>query len=488
MFAATPRPHATTGRPRHAPTFESAAVGSVIPYDMAAKFRITGRPGNLLQDVINVSTDGVFVAVGIGYGFEEDRERPLVAPDALSAFLAASTFKATDPVVVGDLTLSQLPLAALIEGIRVNPKFAHWIYGDQSLDAGDTDFTAGGAASDTVAADRVFGSLLQQIKATEELSFLFSIVDSSTGREFQDQPAHNLASLGKSNGERPFRLLAQPFYFAPRSTLRLQVTERSEGVRGTLFIVLYGYRLLGASSCPEPIVRQLRGPPQCPVETIGNPDARIVPFDLVSTSQLTGRKGRQLVAELPVSGDGGFVATNIGYGLAVEDRDVTLQFGNIANVQDSVLKAKLASWTPGSKVNLGDLPLRLFSASALLDGIRLRPDWLRIALMDNGALADALPIELLDSLFERLNRPEDVAFRYALFDTGTGRELQNQRLHNVAGLGIADGDRPFKKLARPMIFLPRSTLRIELEEVYGRGRLFIVFQGYQLLDRQRVPA
>jgi hypothetical protein len=32
-----------------------------------------------LQDVINVSTDGVFVAVGIGYGFEEDRERPLVS-------------------------------------------------------------------------------------------------------------------------------------------------------------------------------------------------------------------------------------------------------------------------------------------------------------------------------------------------------------------------------------------------------------------------
>jgi len=456
MFAASPRPHAMTGWPRHAPAFESAATGSVIPYDMAAKFRITGTPGNLLQDVINVSTDGVFVAVGIGYGFEEDRERPLVEPDAMPTFLTASTFKVTDPVVVGDLTLSQLPLAALIEGFRINPKFAD-----------------SGAASDNLPADRVFGSVLQRIKPPEELSFLFSIVDSSTGREFQDQPAHNLASLGKSNGERPFRLLAQPFYFAPRSTLRLQVTERSEGVRGLLFIVLYGYRLLGVASCPEPVLRQLRGPPQCPVETIGNPDARIVPFDLVSTFQLTGSKSNQLEAEVPVSGDGGFVATNIGYGLAVEERDVTLQ---------------VASGTTGDTVNLGGLPLRRFPATALLDGMRLRPDWLRIALKDNGLLADALPIALLDSLFERLNRPEDVAFRYALFDTGTGRELQNQRLHNVAGLGIADGDRPFKKLARPMILLPRSTLRIELEEVYGRGKLFMVFQGYQLLDRQRVSA
>jgi hypothetical protein len=464
MFAASPRPEAMTGRPHRAPALDSAAAGAVIPYDMAARFRITGRPGNLLQDVINVSTDGVFVAVGIGYGFEEDRERPLVAPDEASGFLPS------DPIVVGDLKLSQLPLAALVEGFRVNPKFAQWVFGSQVPGGADDDFAGGGTASDPVPADRVFGSVLQRIKPPEELSFLFSVVDSSTGREFQDQPAHNLASLGKSNGERPFRLLAQPFYFAPRSTLRLQVTERSEGVRGTLFIVLYGYRLLGASACPEPILRQLRGPAQCPVESIGNPDARIVPYDLVSTLQLSGRRGNQLEVELPVSGDGGFVATNVGYGLAVEERNVAL---------------RAASGATGNTINLGDVPLHVFPATALLDGIRLRPDWLRLALKDNGLLADALPIGTLDSLFERLNRPEDVTFRYALFDTGTGRELQNQRLANVAGLGIADGDRPFKKLARPMIFLPRSTVRIELDEVYGRGKLFIVFQGYQLLDRQR---
>ncbi len=119
MFAAAPRtPRRERRRPRHAPRVRERASGSVIPYDMAATFRITGRPGNLLQDVINVSTDGVFVAVGIGYGFEEDRERPLAAPDALSALADVP------PIVVGDLSLSQLPLAALIEGFRVNPKFA----------------------------------------------------------------------------------------------------------------------------------------------------------------------------------------------------------------------------------------------------------------------------------------------------------------------------------------------------------------------------
>jgi hypothetical protein len=483
MFGATPVPRTgTRGRPPYPRQAEGAAAGPVIPYDLGATFRITGRPGNLVQDVVNISANGTFVAVAIGYGFEEERERPIGPPTAVQ-------FAANDgSIVVGDLVLADLPLAALIEGFRVNPKFADWVFGDQALAAGNGGFTETPAIPGTVPGERVFTNVLQRIKTPEEISFLFSLVDSGTGREFQDQAAHNLASLGKSNGERPFRLLAQPFHFAPRSTLRLQVTERTEGVRGTLFIVLYGYRVLGAAACPEPIARRLQGSPMCPVETIGNPDARIIPFDYVSRLQLTGRRGNQVEDELPVNADGGFVATSIGYGLAVEKRDVSLQMGAAADVQDAALLGELLTWQPGSKVNLGHLPLRLIPSSALLDGIRIRSGWIRIALQDNGQLADQLPFELLDSVFERLNRPADVSFRYALSDPGTGRDLQNQRLNNIAGLGIADGDRPFKRLARPMIFLPRSAIRVEIEEVYGRGDVFIVFQGYKQLDRRGIFA
>jgi hypothetical protein len=482
MFAATPEPRTgIRGRPPYARHTESAAAGSVIPYDLGGTFRITGRPGNLVQDVINISTNGAFVAVGIGYGFEEDRERPILPPYVQSASNAGS-------IVVGDLPLRNLPLAALIEGFRINPKFAPWVFGDQVIATGNGSLVETPAISDTVPADRVFSNLLQRIKAPEEISFLFSLVDSGTGREFQDEATHNLASLGKSNGERPFRLLAQPFYFAPRSTLRLQITERTEGVQGTLFIVLYGYRVLGVATCPEPIARRLQGPPICPVETIGNPDPRIIPFDYVSRLQLTGSRGNQVVDELPVNADGGFVATGIGYGLAIEKHNVSLQMGAVADVQKKTLRDELLNWKAGSKVNLGSLPLRLFPSSALLDGIRIRPGWIRIAFDDYGQLAGQLPFELLDSIFERLNRPEDVSFRYALSDAGTGRELQNQRLNNVAGLGIANGDRPFKRLARPMIFLPRSVIRIEIEEVYGRGDVFIAFHGYKLLDRRGIFA
>jgi hypothetical protein len=257
--------------------------------------------------------------------------------------------------------------------------------------------------------------------------------------------------------------------------------------------VLYGYRLLGSLTCPEPMVRQLRGPPICPVETIGNPDARIIPFDYVAQFDLTGIPRNLVEVELPVNADGGFIATTIGYGVATDDRSVAMQLSHIADVEarsaTRPLQAYLqANCAPGKVVDLARLPLRLFPASALLDGVRVRPGWLRVALQDNGQLASSLPFEMLDRVFERLNRPEDVAFRYAITESGTGRELQNQRLYNVAGLGIADGDRPFKRLARPMVFLPRSSIRVEIEEVFGRGEVFIVFQGYKLLEPQRVSA
>ncbi len=47
----------------------------VMPFDHAATFELKGIPGNIVQDVINISTDGAFVAVAIGYGFEEVRGR-----------------------------------------------------------------------------------------------------------------------------------------------------------------------------------------------------------------------------------------------------------------------------------------------------------------------------------------------------------------------------------------------------------------------------
>jgi hypothetical protein len=79
-----------------------------------------------------------------------------------------------------------------------------------------------------------------------------------------------------------------------------------------------------------------------------------------------------------------------------------------------------------------------------------------------------------------------IDFRYSITDSGTGRELQNLAIHKIAGLGKADGDRPFRPLAKPMLFLPRSTIRIEVEEISEAptvigAELYIVLHGYKIL-------
>jgi hypothetical protein len=413
-----------------------ASPASIIPYDYAAKFELRGIPGNIVQDVINISAEGVFVAVAIGYGFEEERGRSIEIP-------------ITPPETPGEITLSRIPIEALITGFRLEPRLGPAFFPDQPLPTG-------------------FGSkLFQRVKAPEEITFLFSILDSATGRELQDEPTHNIASLGTSTGERPFRLLAQPLTFLPRSTIRLQIIERSEGIKGSLFIVLYGYKILGASNCPEPLMRSLRGSPACPTETIGNPNDRTIPFDYVARLDLIGSPKNIVETEVPINVEGGFVATTLGYGLAVDTSDVPIRVPQ-ALVSDNTFP-------------LPELPLSAFSPKVLSDGIRIRPNFIRIAFTNNGELADGLSVDLANKIFEPLNRPEDVSFRYTIFDSGRGVELQNQPIHNIAGLGLANGDRPFKRFARPMIFLPRSTIRITIEEHFGRGTLFLVFQGYKVL-------
>jgi hypothetical protein len=426
-----------------------------MPFDHAASFELKGVPGNIVQDVINISSDASFVAVAIGYGFEEDRAR--------SADLGPFTATNTNEFLPGDVTLSQIPTAALIEGFRLNPSLDRLIFDD-------TGQIVNGRR--VVPRDRTFStkpipltlanSIIERVKPPEDISFLFSILDSGTGRELQDEPIHNLASLGKSNGDRPFRMLAQPLTFQPRSTIRLQIVERAEGVQGTLFIVLYGYKIFGGGAVGNSSVS---------AASLANASSsRVVPFDYVSKFQLTGTPGNQVEDEVPVNVDGGFVATSIGYGLSIETLDAPI-------TGDFFLTGG-----PRPTTSLGNVRLKNLPTGALQDGIRIRPNFVRIAFTNGGLLEPSFPIDLFDRVFERLNRPDDVSFRYSIFDTGTGRELQNEPINNIAGLGIANGDRPFKRLARPMIFQPRSTIRVTVEEQFGRGVLFIVFQGYKVLN------
>jgi hypothetical protein len=82
--------------------------------------------------------------------------------------------------------------------------------------------------------------------------------------------------------------------------------------------------------------------------------------------------------------------------------------------------------------------------------------------------------------------PRAIDFKYSIVDSGSGRELQNKPIHNIAGLGEPNGLRPFRSLAKPMLFMPRSTIRFEIEEIsqgttFEGAELFIVLHGYKML-------
>ena len=180
-----------------------AATIKEIPYDYVAKFTLQGRPGNRVQDVINISIEGAFVAVAIGYSFIPASWDNLNLPTETINFLKRlSPLKAIeDPLMLAKCLLVR---------------------------------TCG-------------------------IDFKYSIVDSGTGRELQNQPIHNIAGLGESTGDRPFRPLAKPMLFMPRSTIRIEIEEISVGplygyefppgsglrIGAELFIVLHGYKILG---------------------------------------------------------------------------------------------------------------------------------------------------------------------------------------------------------------------------------------------------
>ncbi|MDF0651661.1 MAG: hypothetical protein P0121_09370 [Nitrospira sp.] len=192
-----------------------------IPYDYVAKFTLRGERGHRVQDVINISIEGAFIATAIGYSFIPK------LPD----------FPST-PIKVDGGT----PISLLTSGSTVSLT-------DVLADAIAAELsTRTGANKNDIAlhvASTILPCLLIRLCG---IHFRYSIVDSGSGRELQNQPIHNIAGLGEATGERPFRPLAKPMLFMPRSTIRIEVEEISEGPHyagAELQIVFHGYKMLG---------------------------------------------------------------------------------------------------------------------------------------------------------------------------------------------------------------------------------------------------
>jgi hypothetical protein len=172
-----------------------------LPYDHVATFLLRGeRAGDRVEDVINISVDGAFVATAVGYSFIPAPPPPRPG-DVVDVLGLAET--AIRPVS-----------AELLRDVFVDPRV-------------------------------LVRCLLARLCG---IDFLYSIVDSGTGRELQNRSIHNIAGLGSADGRRPFRPLATPMLFMPRSTIRIVVEEISVGGLyrdARLFIVLHGYKILG---------------------------------------------------------------------------------------------------------------------------------------------------------------------------------------------------------------------------------------------------
>jgi hypothetical protein len=123
----------------------------------------------------------------------------------------------------------------------------------------------------------------------------------------------------------------------------------------------------------------------------------------------------------------------------------------------------------------------------LTRGFRLNPDAANLVVAD--LPLDRLSDGTLGRIFETgCVAAEEVSFLYSLDVGNTGREYQSRPIHNIAGLGIANGDRPSRPFAKPMVFEPRSFIRLQIEEISGPpGTLFIVLQGYKTLGTGRIP-
>jgi len=224
----------------------------IVPFDYAFRYLLTGEPQRVQNQTVTVSIEAAFKAVSIGYGVVSTVEPvvfprlPVSAPilskktadffltpiGAIFAAAGAAFGEPFNPTIghVGPRTAEALSI-----GLRLNPQFAERIL------LGDAD---------RLLTDQPNAPIFQVVTPPpDQITFKYALFDQATGREFQSEPILNTAGLGGSDGGRPFRYFAQPIEFAPRSVIRMEITELSS-FRGELHVSLQGYKVLGGASSP----------------------------------------------------------------------------------------------------------------------------------------------------------------------------------------------------------------------------------------------
>jgi hypothetical protein len=246
-----------------------------------------------------------------------------------------------------------------------------------------------------------------------------------------------------------------------------------------------------------------RRPGQIAVGQSTAAEKKAIPFDYAFRYQLEGIPGKVLNSIVSVSIEAMFTAVSIGYGVVPKVQP--LVFGPapppppvgtpiLRLAPQSLLSISLGQIFAGldSQLNETSTTLKGETGAEVVfkNGLKLNPSVAELALQTQlGSVTPSLSLDVLERLFQVVNSaPELIQFKYAIFDEGSGREFQSEPILNIAGLGSAAGERPFRYFAQPITFQPRSTIRMEITEVSDfAGELHVVLQGYKVLGGSGTP-
>jgi hypothetical protein len=215
----------------------------------------------------------------------------------------------------------------------------------------------------------------------------------------------------------------------------------------------------------------------------------MIPFDYAFRYELRGTPDNVINKTVTVSIEATFIAVSIGYGVIPKVDKVS--FGppppSVARTSSNLRSVTLGDLIDGLRKALEESLLGGRTAAVLRNGIKLNPQFAERALLSAGSAP--LDQKTMDQLFQGVAAPpEEIQFLYAIFDEGSGREFQSEPILNTAGLGISNGDRPFRYFSRPIRFDRRSSIRMQVTEVSEfEGELHVSLQGYKMLGEEGTP-
>jgi len=412
-----------------------ATTTKTVPFDYAFQFALTGRPTNKLQDVVEISMEGVFVAVAMGYSVVADES---IAPPTVTPTVNQTTTPGT-PVLIPLFFAS----AARLFGAEV---------------AGQP------------------GTEVSVLNVTETGDPFPAVIPLSVGQNQASTTAIALRSDGTAKATFALDFPCAVRAWDRTNSLLGQVMQASGTAGATTPVVGY-----------HPVTRKLPAAGDTTVFVYGAPGDSVelrVMQGATGSVVFIGTKALEDVEEDGLHKGRVDFTLSPSPALAPGDLLVARTAGVIVEIDPfsifAVPRPTLSSVTLGAL----DAGLRAFGAD-LTRGFRLNTA-LR-GQFDADLPLDRLSAGTLERAFATgAVASEEASFLYSLDVVDTGRELQNKSIHNIAGLGIANGDRPFRPFARPFRFEPRSVIRIQIEELSTTpGTLFIVLHGYKVLGASR---